>query len=121
MQLAVLSHSGSDVELSLMSQVFIFFHGESPCDHDAKMCLLASTFFIKYFYFVYHLPDVLPIQLAQGVDRSAVFMQWCSPSAAKPLACCILAVASFSHAPLPLRISAHRLLVCEHRAYKLFG
>lgn len=99
MQLAVFSHSGSDVELSLMSQVFRFFHRHSPYGRDAKVCLLASTFLHKVSFFWVPSSWCSAYQLAQGADRSAVFMQRCSPSAAKPLACCILAVASFPHTP----------------------
>lgn len=101
-QLAVLSHSGSDVELSLMSQVFRFFQGDSPCDRDTKVCLLASTFLHKVSLFWVPSSCCYAYQLAQGIDRSAVFMQWCSPSAVRPLACCILVVASFPHTLLPL-------------------
>lgn len=76
-------------------------------DCDAKVCLLASTFphkislfwVLSFRCFAYH--------LAQGLDRSAVFRQWCSPSAVKPLACCPLAAASFPHTPLPLSEYQH--------------
>lgn len=66
----------------------------------------------------------LLIMLTQPQDvfarRSAVVTHWCFPSTAKPLAWCMLAVASFpSLLFLSLRISAHQLLRNEHRAYKL--
>lgn len=98
--------------------------GRTPCAVGwAALSALSDSSPELYCQVIPWCPSLV-IMLTQPQDvftsRSAVVARWYFPSAAKPLAWCMLAVASFpSLLFLSLRISAHHLLRNEHRAYKL--
>lgn len=119
-----LSHSQSDVELSLMSQVFRFFGRDLLYGHAANVCSLASaflcesTFILGTMLWMFCLStlarcwQICSVHAVVSIHRNVwhIAFQLCHPSPTL-----ILFSSSISI------ISIHWLLMCECRAYELFG